>query len=91
MKLLRILSLVALVIASVACVDLLCNLLGTMIPELNVDGITSHCPILWAQVYVGDGVWSLARFYEAFVTSAKIWLALLVENAVLAIAALRKR
>ena len=84
MKKLRIVSLIGLVIATVISVDLLINFLGNLVPEMN-DGLGLHSIFLPAKLFFGDSLWSLERFYNAFVTSSLITLALFVENVVLAI------
>jgi len=83
MKKVRIVSLIVLVITAFISLDLLINLLGSMIPTMN-DGIGTHS-ILWGNLYFGDSLWSLERFYHAFVISALITFALLVENVILII------
>ena len=84
MKKLRIVSLIVLVIATVISVDLLINFLGNLVPEMN-DGLGIHSVLLPAKFFFGDSLWSLERFYNAFVTSSLITLAVFVENVVLAI------
>lgn len=83
MKKARIISLIVLVISAFVSLDLLINLLGSMIPAMN-DGIGTHS-IIWGNLYFGDNLWSHERFFNAFVTSALITFAVFVENAVLAI------
>jgi len=90
MKKLRIISLVVLAITTFVSVDLLINLLGSLIPTMN-DGIGVHSVIVWGNLYFGDNNWSLERFYDAFVISALIWLAILVENVVLTILDILKK
>ena len=84
MKKLRIVSLVILVIATVISVDLLINFLGNLVPEMN-DGLGIHSVLLPGKLFFGDSLWSLERFYNAFVTSSMITLVVFVENVVLAI------
>ena len=84
MKKVRIVSLIVLVIATVISLDLLLNFLGNLVPEMN-DGLGIHGVLLPAKMFFGDSLWSLERFYNAFVTSSLITLAVFVENAVLAI------
>ncbi len=84
MKKLRVVSLVVLVIATIVSVDLLINFLGNLVPEMN-DGIGMHSVLLPAKLFFEDSLWSLERFYNAFVTSSLITLAVFVENVVLAI------
>ena len=83
MKKARIISLIVLLISAFVSLDLLINLLGSMIPAMN-DGIGTHS-IIWGNLYFGDNLWSHERFFNAFVTSALITFAVFVENAVLAI------
>ena len=83
MKKARIISLIVLVISAFVSLDLLINLLGSMIPAMN-DGIGTHS-IIWGNLYFGDSLWSHERFFNAFVTSALITFAVFVENVVLAI------
>ena len=84
MKKLRIVSLIVLVIAAVISIDLLINFLGNLVPEMN-DGLGIHSVLLPGKLFFGDSLWSLEKFYNAFVTSSLITLAVLVENVVLAI------
>ncbi len=90
MKRLRIVSLVIFIISAVISADLLFNLLGNLIPEMN-DGLGIHTVLLPAGLYFGDSLWSLERFYDYFVTSSLITLAVFVENVVLAIIDIVKR
>ena len=90
MKKFRILSLIALTVSAAISLDLLLNLLGNLIPELN-DGLGIHSVLLWGNLYFGDSLWSLERFYHAFTSSALITLALLVENVALAILQISKK
>ena len=89
MKKTRIISLIVLVISAFVSLDLLINLLGSMIPTMN-DGIGTHS-IIWGNLYFGDSLWSHERFFNAFVTSALITFAVFVENVVLAIADIAKK
>lgn len=84
MKQLRIVSLIVLVIGSVISVDLLINFLGNLVPEMN-DGLGIHSVIVSGKLFFGDSMWSLERFYNAFVTSSLITLLIFVENIILAI------
>ena len=84
MKKLRIVSLIVLIAAAVISVDLLINLLGNLVPEMN-DGLGMHSVLLPGQLFFGDRLWSLERFYNAFVVSSMITLAVFAENIVLAI------
>ena len=84
MKVLRIISIIALVITSVISVDLLINFLGNIVPEMN-DGLGAHSVILPTHLYFGDSLWSIERFYNGFITSSLITLVVFVENAVLAV------
>ena len=90
MKKLRIVSLFILVIATVLSVDLLVNFLGNLVPEMN-DGLGIHSVLLPVKMFFGDKLWSLERFYNAFVTSAFITLAIFVENVILAIIDITKK
>ena len=90
MKKLRIVSLIVLVIATVISVDLLINFLGNLVPEMN-DGLGIHSVLLPAKLFFGDSLWSLEQFYNAFVTSSLIALAVFVENVVLAIIDTKKK
>lgn len=89
MKKIHIISLVILVITSFISLDLLINLLGSMIPSMN-DGIGVHS-IVWGNLYFGEDFWSHERFFDAFVTSSLISFAVFVENIVLAILAINKK
>ena len=89
MKKARIISLIVLVISAFVSLDLLINLLGSMIPAMN-DGIGTHS-IIWGNLYFGDSLWSHERFFNAFVTSALITFAVFVENVLLAIADIAKK
>ena len=84
MKKLRIVSLIVLIAAAVISVDLLINLLGNLVPEMN-DGLTMHSVLLPGQLFFGDSLWSMERFYNAFVVSSMITLAVFADNIVLAI------
>ena len=90
MKKIRIISLIILVITSVVSLDLLINFLGNLVPEMN-DGLGMHSVIVWGNLYFGDSIWSLERFFDAFVISSLITLAVFVENVVLAIIDMAKR
>ena len=84
MKKLRIVSLIVLIAAAVISVDLLINFLGNLVPEMN-DGLGIHSVFLPGQLFFGDSLWSMERFYNAFVVSSMITLAVFAENIVLAI------
>ena len=90
MKKLRILSLIVLVIASIISVDLLINFLGNLVPEMN-DGLGIHSVLLPTKLFLGDSLWSLERFFNIFVTSSLITLAVFIENIVLAIIDITKK
>lgn len=90
MKKLRIVSLVVLVITMSISVDLLINFLGSLVPEIN-DGLGIHSVLLPGKLFFGDTLWSLERFYNAFVTSSLITLAVFIENIVLAIIDIAKK
>jgi len=88
MKKIRIISLVILVITSFVSIDLLINLLGSLIPSMN-DGIGVHS-IIWGNLYFGDTLWSHERFFDAFVISSLVSFSVFVENIVLSIIAIAK-
>ncbi len=90
MKKIRVVSLIFLLITTVISVDLLINFLGNLVPEMN-DGLGIHSVLLPSKLIFGDNLWSLERFYNAFVTSALITLAVFVENVVLAIIDIQKK
>ena len=90
MKKIRFISLIVLVITSAVSLDLLINFLGNLVPEMN-DGLGMHSVIVWGNLYFGDSLWSLERFFNAFVISSLITLAVFVENVVLAIVDIAKR
>lgn len=90
MKKLRIISLIILVITSLVSLDLLINLLGNLIPEMN-DGLGMHTIFIWGNLCFGDSLWTLEKFFNAFVVSALVSFAVAVENAVLAIIAIAKK
>lgn len=89
MKKLRIISLIVLVITSFVSMDLLINLLGSMIPSMN-DGIGVHS-LIWGNLYFGEDFWSHERFFNAFVISSLISFVVFVENIVLTILAINKK
>ncbi len=88
MKKLQIVSLVALVVTVIVSADLFINFLGNLVPEMN-DGIGIHSVL--AHFFFGDRLWSLEKFYNAFVTSFLITLAVFVENIALAIIQISKK
>ena len=90
MKKLRTISLIVLVITSVVSIDLLSNLLGNLIPEIN-DGLGMHTIFLWGNLYFGDSLWSIERFYNAFIISSMVTLAMFIENIILAIIDINKK
>ena len=90
MKKSRIISLVIFAVSAIISVDLLINLLGNLIPEIN-DGLGIHSILLPAGLFFGDSLWSLEKFYSTFVSSSLVTLALLVENVVLAIVDISKK
>jgi len=90
MKKVRIVSLIILIISSVISLDLLVNFLGNLVPEIN-DGLGIHSVIFPGKLFFGDSLWSLERFYNAFVTSSLITFAIFVENIVLAIIDITKK
>ncbi len=90
MKKIRIISLVVLIITSFVSMDLLINLLGSMIPSMN-DGIGVHS-IVWGNLYFGDSLWSHERFFNAFLISSLISFIVFIENiALVVIDLLRKK
>ena len=89
MKKLRVISLIALIVTSFVSLDLLINLLGSLIPSMN-DGIGTHS-IIGGNLYFGDNFWSHERFFDAFVISSLISFAVFVENVVLSIIAVSKK
>lgn len=89
MKKLRIISLIILIVTSFVSMDLLINLLGSLIPSMN-DGITVHS-LVWGNLYFGDNLWSHERFFQAFVTSSIVSFLVFIENVVLMIIAISKR
>ena len=90
MKKLRVVSLVVLVISAAISIDLLANFLGNLVPEMN-DGLGIHSIILPSKLFFGDSLWSLERFYNAFITSSLITIVVFAENIVLAIIDILKR
>ena len=90
MKKLRIVSLIVLVIAAVISFDLLINFLGNLVPEMN-DGLGIHSVLLPGKMFFGDSLWSLEKFYDAFVMSSLVTIAVFVENVVLAIIGITKK
>ena len=90
MKKIRIVSLILLAITTVISLDLLFNFLGNLVPQMN-DGLGIHSIFIGGKLYFGDSLWSLERFYNAFVISALVTLALFIENIVLAIIDISKK
>ena len=80
---------IVLVVTAFVSLDLLINLLGSMIPTMN-DGIGTHS-IIWGNLYFGDNLWNHERFFNAFVKSALVTFAVFVENVVLAIVDIVKK
>ena len=77
LKICRIVSLLILVLAVCACIDLGLNLLAAMIPSMN-DGI--GC---WSAVYLllhGDSSWSLETYWQSFRSSCWLTFLVFVEN-----------
>ncbi len=89
MKALRIASLLALLVSAFVSLDLLLNLLGSLIPEMN-DGL-GFFGLTNAQLYFGDSGWSRELYFDAFYLSVVITFLLGLENTVLAILAIRRR
>ena len=76
----RIVSLILLILAIMASIDLGLNLLAAMIPSMN-DGI--GC---WSTVYLllhGDKNWSLEAYWQSFRNSCWLSVFIFVENIVL--------
>ena len=89
MKRIRIVSLIVLVITIFVSMDLLINLVGSMIPSMN-DGIGVHS-IIWGNLYFGDNSWTHERFFDAFVISSLISFVVFVENVALAVIDILKK
>lgn len=89
MKKVRIISLVVLVITTFISLDLLINLLGSLIPEMN-DGIGTFS-MIWGNLYFGDHSWSHERFFHGFVISSLISFVVFAENVVLTIIDILKK
>lgn len=89
MKKIRIALLIILAITTVVSVDLLFNFLGNTDPMGN-DGLGMFSVIVPGHVYFGDSMWSLERFYDAFVISALVALAVFIANIILSIIAIAK-
>lgn len=82
MKKFRIVSLILLIISSFVTFDLLINVLGNVMPEMN-DGLGLFC--LTGRMIFGDSLWSYERFFDAFRISAGITFVLFAKNIILAI------
>ena len=82
MKKIRVVSLVLLLISSFVTLDLLINVLGNVMPEMN-DGLGLFA--LTGRMIFGDSLWSYERFLEVFRISAEITFALFAGNVVLEI------
>ena len=89
MKKFRILSLAVFVITSFVSLDLLINLLGSLIPAMN-DGIGTRS-IIPGNMYFGDASWSQERFFNAFLISSLITFLVFVENIVITAVAIYKK
>lgn len=88
LKLWRILSLLFLILAVCASIDLGFNLLAAMIPSMN-DGI--GC---WSTVYRllhGDSSWSLVAYWQSFRSSCWLTFLIFVENTVLYLVEYRQK
>ena len=79
MKQLRIVSLIVLVIAALISLDLLFNVIGSLIPSLN-DGIGIHTVTFIGYSIFSNTHWSQEAFYNAFVTSSLVTFVIFVEN-----------
>ena len=84
MKKVRVISLIALIITSCVSLDLLVNYLWNLNPQMH-DGLSLNTVILWGKLYFGDSLWSMERFFDAFVISSSVFLMVLVENIILTI------
>ena len=89
MKKIRIISLIALIVTTFVSLDLLINLIGSLIPSMN-DGISVHS-IIWGNLYFGEDGWSHQKFFDGFVISSLIAFAVFVENIVLSIICIVKK
>lgn len=88
MKKIRFISAIIFLISVFVSLDLLINLLGSIIPSMN-DGISVHG--ILASFVFGDDGWTHEQFFHAFVTSAWISFAVFGENVVLAIVDMWKK
>ncbi|MBO5859546.1 MAG: hypothetical protein J6R20_07195 [Clostridia bacterium] len=87
MKKFRIASMILLIISSFFTLDLLINVLGNVMPEMN-DGLGLFG--LTGRMIFGDSLWSYERFFEAFRISTGITFVLFAENIILAIISIIK-
>ena len=87
MKKTQVLSLVLLVLSAVVSFDLLVNFLTNVIPNVN-DGITTYGLI--SRLIFGDRLWSIEKFFNAFVISGLITLFVFIENVILHIFCAKK-
>lgn len=89
MKTIRILSLIALLAASIATVDLIYNVIYNLIPSIN-DGLGAHTLFLPLQVYFGDSNWTIERFAQGAKIAGYVFTALLAENVILSVISIVK-
>ena len=89
MKKFHIISLVLLVITTFISMDLLFNLIGSIIPSMN-DGIGTHS-IIWGNLYFGEDHWTHEKFFNAFVISSLISFGVFIENTILTILSIKKQ
>lgn len=90
MKKLRIISLIVLIITALISVDLMFNWFGNLNPEIH-DGLRMHTVIIPGNIYFGDSLWTMERFFNAFVISSLVSFAVLVENIVVNLIVVMKR
>ncbi len=89
MKTVRIISLIFLIITTFISMDLLFNLIGSLIPSMN-DGIGTHS-IIWGNLYFGEDFWTHEKFFNAFVISSLISFGVFLENIVLTILSIKSQ
>lgn len=86
MKIAKIISLLALIVAVFFSIDLGINFAYSLVPELN-DGLGNWCVV---NIF-GDDYWSGTAYLSAFQKSVWLTFAVFIENAVLAVISERKR
>ena len=89
MKTVRIISLIFLIITSFINMDLLFNLIGSLIPSIN-DGIGTHS-IIWGNLYFGEDFWTHEKFFNAFIISSLVSFVIFAENIVLTILSINRQ